>query len=85
VEKGADGWKRMRTGGIVCKFLSRIWLRARIVSSRADRIQIVPSHCSQNTCLGTDGWDIGRWPERVRARMGAGMGQAHVAMGTRGV
>jgi hypothetical protein len=43
------------------------WDRARIQCPCADERRFARSHCGGDTCLGADGCDIGRKPERARA------------------
>jgi hypothetical protein len=42
------------------------WDRARIQCPRTDGRRFARSHCDGDTCLGTDGCDIGRGPEQAR-------------------
>jgi hypothetical protein len=61
------------------------WDRARTQSPRADGRQFARSHCDRNTCLGANGCDIRRGPERVHVVGGAGArGYRRGARGYRG-
>jgi hypothetical protein len=53
-----------------------------------DESRIAHSHCGGDTCLGADGCDIGRKPERARAGAGwayAAAEGAHAATGAGGI
>jgi hypothetical protein len=90
LEKGADRWAGRRSVGNGTNS-KRGRMRPSVDSLRvrgcgrtrgplADGRRITHNHCSQNTCLGADGCDIGREPQQERTGAGAGMEQAHAAV-----